>query len=574
MRYGIGMRYWLAIAFGAITAVTAVGVAQILSGRTEQAFREHAEEIALGNAFFAARRLPPLDGDRQGLRRAVNRIATERRLALFVFDSGGNLLTPERSAQVELASIPEEGQARYQALIGQGPVVKSYGEGGATLVAMQLGPPTYPSGALVAYARRPEFAAGLGIAREKTTQAAILAAILGGVAGLLVAALITARLRGIASAAAAIESGDFERALRPRFGDELGALAEIIDRMRVRLRDSFSVLESERDRLHRLLERLHEGVLTVDASLRVEYANTSARQLLELEGDELPDPWAALSLRALAAKLFEPDATAVHARVAPDAEHAYSVVGIPAGAEGSAAVLVLTDISERERRERVQREFVANAAHELRTPLSVISGAVEVLQSGAKEIPDERDRFLEHIERESARLGRLARALLVLARAQTRAETLRLEPVELRPLLEQAAEEARPRVDVPVRVSCPPHLAVAAQPQLTEQIVSNLVDNAAKHTRRGEIALRARPLNGGVAIEVADTGEGIPAEEREAIFERFYRAGGRDRDGFGLGLAIVREAVRALGGTVDLESTPGRGTTVRVLLPAAEQRAA
>jgi two-component system phosphate regulon sensor histidine kinase PhoR len=571
VRYGIGMRYWLAIAFGAIAAVTAVAVGQLLSGRTESAFRRQAQELALGHALFAADKLKDATSDRE-LNRLTQEFAESRRIALFVV--GIDLerpITSRRSLNVDFRDVPE----RRSALVGAAAVeryTKTYGDGRSTVVALDLR--TLAPRYLLAYARSPELAAGLGIAREKTTQAAIAAAIVGGLAGLLVAAIITARLRRIAAAAAAIESGDFERALEPRFRDELGALAATIDRMRLHLRDSFALVEAERDRLHLLLERLHEGVLTVDADFRVEYANAAARRLLELEGDALSEPWAGFSLRGLVARLFEPDARPVHARVTPDPERAYSVVGVPAGAEGAAAVLVLTDVSERERRERAQREFVANAAHELRNPLSVISGAVEVLQAGAKDVPEERDRFLGHIEREAGRLGRLARALLVLARAQTRAETLRLEPIELRPLLEQVVEEARSRVDVPIHVSCPPGLAVAAQPQLAEQIVSNLVDNAAKHTERGDISVKARRAGAGVTIEVSDTGSGISPEEREAVFERFYRAGSRDRDGFGLGLAIVREAVRALSGSVDLESTPGSGTTVRVRLPAAERRAA
>jgi signal transduction histidine kinase len=231
-------------------------------------------------------------------------------------------------------------------------------------------------------------------------------------------------------------------------------------------------------------------------------------------------------------------------------------------------------VSERERRERAQREFVANAAHELRTPLSVIGGAVEMLQAGAKEEPRQRDRFLDHIANESARLGRLARALLLLARAETRAESLLVEPLPVLPLLEQAAAGAGARPGVAVEVDCPPELAVQAQAELAEQIVSSLVDNASKLTEQGRILLRARPALGGrVAIEVCDTGPGIDPADQEAVFERFSRGSDRrDGEGFGLGLAIVRQAVRALGGRVELESEPGAGTTVRVVLPAAEAR--
>ena len=430
-------------------------------------------------------------------------------------------------------------------------------------------------GVLLAYAPRPDLAAGLGIAQEKIAQTALWAAVIGALAGLSVAALITARLRRITAAATEIEEGNFDAVIRPGFNDELGALGDSVDRMRLRLKESFSLLASERDRLHLLLERLREGVLTVNPGLEIEFANASARQMLGLEegatGVPLPDPWPGVKLRALAAALFDPQAHVVEARATPDVDHIYSVAGIPA-LEADVAVIVITDVSERERRERAQREFVANAAHELRTPLSVISGAVEMLQAGAKEEPQQRDRFLAHIASESSRLGRLARALLLLARAETRAEALLVESLPVQPLLEHAAVEAQLRPGVVIDVDCPPDLAVQAQAELAAQIIANLVDNAAKLTERGRIVLRGRPAPGGrVAIEVSDTGPGIDPADQEGVFERFSRGSDRrDGEGFGLGLAIVRQAVRVLGGRVELESEPGVGTTVRVVLPAAE----
>jgi len=555
-RFGIGMRWWLALVFGVIAAVTAVAVWQVLSSRAERAFRAYAEEIAVVNARGAEGAVARAVG-RGDLEDAVPVIATRREIALFVFDRDGNLVSPARTRRTDLGAVPQREEAVRTARAGQTFVAASE-DGESTVVAIPLRAPE--SGALLAYAPRPELAAGLGIAREKIAQTALWAAISGAVAGLLVAALITARLRRINAAAAAIEQGDFDVRIQPGFGDELGELADSVDRMRVRLKESFAALAGERDRLHVLLERLREGILTIDSGLRVEYANAAARRMLPVEvGRELPD-----ELRRLALGLFAPGAEIVEMRLLPDEEHVLSVVGIP----GVEPLFVLTDVSERERRERAQREFVANAAHELRTPLSVISGAVEMLDAGAKDVPEERDRFLGHIAEESARLGRLARALLLLARAETRAETLRVEPIALRPLLEQVAAGLRTRPGVAVEVHCPEELDVTAQAELAQQIVFNLADNAARHTERGRIVLAARPAGRTeAAIEVSDTGPGIPQAEQEAVFERFHRGDDRNGEGFGLGLAIVRQAVRVLGGRVELESAVGDGTTVRVVLP-------
>ena len=569
-RFGIGMRWWLALVFGAIVALTALAVWTVLSSRAEQAFREHAEEIALGNATAASAAIGRAV-ERGDLAEAVPVIATRRELALFVFDRDGRLITPERTRRTDVDAVPDREEAVREALAGRTYVVVAE-DGRSAVVGLPLNSPE--GGALLALAPRPELAAGLGIAREKIAETALWAAVSGALAGLAVAALITARLRRINAAAAAIEEGDFDVRIRPGFQDELGTLAESVDRMRLRLKESFSLLASERDRLHLLLEQLREGVLTVDSALRIDYANTAARRMLGLpDGDavSLPDPWPGVKLRALAGSLFEPGADVVEARATPDVDHIYSVAGIPAALGADVAVIVVTDVSERERRERVQREFVANAAHELRTPLAVISGAVEMLETGAKDEPEERDRFLAHIAHESQRLGRLARALLLLARAETRAETLRMERLPLRQLLEDVAGGLRTKPGVTVEVQCPPDLAVSAQAELAEQIVSNLADNAAKVTESGRILFAARPAGRGrVAIEVSDTGPGIEPEDQEAVFERFYRGSERrDGEGFGLGLAIVRQAVRVLGGRVELESAPGAGTTVRVFLPQA-----
>jgi signal transduction histidine kinase len=565
------MRWWLALAFGAIAAVTAVAVWQIVSSRAQHAFHAHAQEIAVGNATSASAAITRELMRGEKLDDAVPLIATRRDLALFVVNRFRVLLTPQRTVRTDFNAVPLRQQALETAFGGESYVAVTPDEG-STIVALPLDVPE--GGVLLAYAPRPDLAAGLGIAQEKIAQTALWAAVIGAFAGLSVAALLTARLRRINAAAAEIEQGNFDVVIRPGFRDELGELADSVDRMRLRLKETFSLLASERDRLHLMVERLREGVLTVGPDLRIEYANAAARQMLGLEEDAagvpLPDRWPGVKLRALAAALFEPDARVVEARATPDADHIYSVAGIPA-LEATVAVVVVTDISERERRERAQREFVANAAHELRTPLSVIAGAIEMLQSGAKDEPEQRDRFLDHIAQESSRLGRLARALLLLARAETRAETLRVEPLPVRPLLEHAAAGLTVRPGVTVEVDCPPDLAVQAQVELAEQIVVNLVDNAAKLTEEGRIVLRARPATGDrVAIEVSDTGPGIDPADQEAVFERFHRSfERRDREGFGLGLAIVRQAVRALGGRVELESELGVGTTVRVVLPGA-----
>jgi two-component system phosphate regulon sensor histidine kinase PhoR len=574
VRYGIGIRWWLGAAFALIAAVTAVAVALVFSQRSAAEFRHRAEDVAAGRAVSAAIDLATAD-DARSLGPRVTRIAGRRSLALFVFDDRGRPLTPDHSRGVAFDRIPDGERALREAL-RERRFVSTNEEVEATVIGI----PVYGGNrrALVAYASHPDLAAGLGIVRRNVVEAMLWAILLGGVTGLVVATLISLRLRRIAATAAAIEAGEFEQALDVRFPDEVGALGATMERMRKRLRASFARLEAERDRLEQLLERLHEGVLLLDPELRVVVANAEAARILGIElaeGDELPDPWPDPSLRTLAAGLFDDGREPTELRVAADEETVYLIVGIPPAAAGEDALLVITDVSERERRERAEREFVTNAAHELRTPLTTITGAVELLQSGAKEIPEERDRFLAHIERDSKRLVRLARALLVLARAQTTEEAPRLETVELRPLLEEIAASVVPAAGVEVEVSCPSALAVVTQPDLAEQALANAAANAAKHTVEGRIELAAwEAEKGTVVVEVRDTGPGMSTSAKRRIFDRFYRGDARDGEGFGLGMAIVNESVRALGGAVRVDSAPGVGTTVRITLPSAGARAA
>ncbi|HEV3478361.1 MAG TPA: ATP-binding protein [Gaiellaceae bacterium] len=573
MRWRLGIRWWLGAAFALIAAVTAAAVALVFSQQSAAEFRDRAEDVAAGRAVSAAIDVAGSEASRP-LGPQVAAIADRHRVALFVFDDRGRLLTPGRSRGVVFTRIDKGAQALREAL-GERRFVETNEEVEATV----LGLPVYGGNrrALVAYASHPDLAAGLGIVRNNVVGAMLWAILLGGVTGFVVATLISLRLRRIAATAGAIEAGQFDQPLNVRFPDEVGALGATIERMRKRLRASFAQLEAERDRLEQLLERLHEGVLLLDPELRIVVANPQAARIMEVEfseGDALPDPWPTVSLRRLAASLFEDGAEPTEVRFGADEETVYLVVGLPP-ADHDNALLVITDVSERERRERAEREFVTNAAHELRTPLTTITGAVELLQSGAKEIPEERDRFLEHIERDSKRLVRLARALLILARAQTTEEAPRLQGVELRPLLEEIAASLVPAAGVEVEVDCPSGLTVLTEPALAEQALANAAANAVKHTAQGTVRLRAwEAQEGEVVVEIRDTGSGMSGAVKRRIFDRFYRGDSRDGEGFGLGMAIVNESVRAVGGSIRVDSVPGVGTTVRISLPASSVRAA
>jgi signal transduction histidine kinase len=215
---------------------------------------------------------------------------------------------------------------------------------------------------------------------------------------------------------------------------------------------------------------------------------------------------------------------------------------------------------------------VSNAAHELRNPIAGITGAIEVLRSGAKDDPEARDHFLERLAEDTERMSRLTQSLLALARAET-IESPEAEVVDV-PL---AAEEAVKALEVPegleLTLDVQPDLGAKGDPVLLRQVLIGLLSNAFKNTPApGAVTLSARGLGDGqVMIEVTDTGKGIAPDEIGRVFERFYRGSGAlEQDGFGLGLSIAKRMVSVMGGEIGARSRPGFGSTFWVRLPVAE----
>jgi two-component system phosphate regulon sensor histidine kinase PhoR len=240
------------------------------------------------------------------------------------------------------------------------------------------------------------------------------------------------------------------------------------------------------------------------------------------------------------------------------------------------ALALLRDVTEARMADATRRDFVSNASHELRTPVSAIAGAAETLLSGAMDDPGQARTFVEMISRNAERLARLTNDLLDLSRIESRQWPVNLEPVAVgvvaRRAVEVCSEHAR-RKRIDLRVEVPEGTFVRADARALEQVIVNLLDNAVKYTPEGGRAtVRTGPADGGrVAVEVADTGPGIERHHIPRLFERFYRVDpGRARDsgGTGLGLAIVKHLVQMQEGDIGVETGSG-GTIFRVRLPGA-----
>ena len=364
---------------------------------------------------------------------------------------------------------------------------------------------------------------------------------------------------------------------------EVHALGQALQAMADRLRAGMDVLATERNQATAILDRLAEGVIAMDREGRILLLNEAARRLLGLAPQTAAGAnfFEVVRQHELTAFVSEGLKAPAHAsrpvRLLHPEERLLLVHLVPAPAEsaGPHLVLVLQDITESERYERLRKEFVANVSHELKSPLTSIRSLTETLLDGALQDAEHNRRFVELIDQDAARLTRLIDDLLALSEIESQAMPLRLAEVPLRALAESvvgavhAAAEAR-RLSVSVEI--PAELTVEADPDRLRQVLSNLVENAIKYNRDGgRIRLTARRQPAAVELEVEDTGIGIPPEDQDRVFERFYRvdkARSRELGGTGLGLAIVKHIVDAHGGQVSVRSRPEHGTTFTVRLPA------
>ena len=371
----------------------------------------------------------------------------------------------------------------------------------------------------------------------------------------------------------ALAAGDLQRRPSLAAPGEVGDLASAVHRLAEQLSSRLEALEAEEVRLATLAESLNEGVIAIDARQQVTQVNQRARHLLGLK-DTVPFPASNLprerGLREAILSALAGQAIDAHEVRMGGRELALTARPLPAGG----VVVALFDLTPVRRLETVRRDFVANASHELRTPLTVISGFAETLLDDS--LPNEQRRqFVQTMLANTHRMQRIVDDLLDLSRIESGGWKPNPVPVDVRALAEEAlaaAHDQRPEKALSLNIEIAPDAThVWADPTALRQVLTNLVDNAVRHTNVGAVTVFARRLpSGGVAVGVSDTGIGIPAEHLPRIFERFYRVdAGRSRSegGTGLGLAIVKHLVEGHGGRVRAESTVGRGTTMWAELP-------
>ena len=361
---------------------------------------------------------------------------------------------------------------------------------------------------------------------------------------------------------------------------EVPALGAALNTMAASIHQLLMQTNKDREELLAILSSMSEGVIATDAQQNIVVVNQAAGRIFGFE------PAAAMGkplwqivridsiIKAAGEVLGSRQQQMIEAGLVGGRHLEVCLCAFPPRGAMQGLVVVTHDTTQSVRYQELRKEFVANVSHELRTPLTVIKGFVETLRDGALEDPKKAREYLTTVERHTNQLTNLVNDLLELSRLESQPDLPRAVSVDIAGIVRKAVDMLAPAAQkkkqtltadigrVPV---------IAGNPDYLERAVANLIDNAIKYTPdSGQIRVTARADNGGVVVEVADDGIGIPDADLPRIFERFYRVDrsrSRDMGGTGLGLSIVKHIVQAHGGTMEVNSIVGKGSTFRFSLP-------
>lgn len=358
------------------------------------------------------------------------------------------------------------------------------------------------------------------------------------------------------------------------------SISELSERISLQMQST----EREGNQLKSIIESMREGVIVISREEELILVNDAAKEMLGIDDAAIGRPYMEtvrnLDLQRLISRMQQKKKSAIQEiSVLYPSERSY-LVSIRVSPRYREIVVVIFDITEFKKLERMKADFVANVSHELRTPLTSIKGYIETLLDRSYDTDEEKKRFLEIIEENTDRLIAIASDLLVLSELESGGtdpldsgkgyEEIDIGETIIRSVgsLDSLFSRKGVNLSLEIEESLP---LFRANRFLMERMLINLVENSAKYTpENGSVAVRASALNGIFRIEVEDNGIGIPPEHQERIFERFYRVDknrSREIGGTGLGLSIVKHIVIQHGGTIGVSSVEGEGSTFTIELP-------
>lgn len=418
--------------------------------------------------------------------------------------------------------------------------------------------------------------------RRRLWLSSLVMLVVTGMASLLISRSFSQRVERLQSFSRRVAEGDFRPIDADRSGDALEALAASLNDTAGHLDRAIRTLTEERNLSSAILGSMVEGVAVVNSSERLVFANEGFAEILELGAPAQSGSSLVETVRQT--ELIEAVRSVLNGAPRVEAEimtgtlrqhfFAATVASVKA-AENSGAVIVLHDITDLRKLERVRRDFVANVSHEFKTPLTAIQGFAETLLAGAMDDPQNRIRFLQIILDHSRRLARLTDDLLELSKMDAERLDLEVDRLSVSQFVQsciettqRSAADKNLRVSVNLKTSLPD---IAADRRRLAEVLQNLLDNAVQYTPSGgRITVSATSNGDEVEFVVSDTGIGIPKADQPRIFERFYRvdvARSREVGGTGLGLSIAKHLVEAHGGRLWVESEVGQGSQFHFTVP-------
>jgi two-component system, OmpR family, phosphate regulon sensor histidine kinase PhoR len=592
----LGLTY-LVLLIGVLFAV------DLYSARVVHRDDVRAADDKLSSLLSVAVATPPPIGDRTALQSWTQALAKSGARVTVIAADGAPLAdsaltmrsSPAESANPEIQQALASGSGssiRYSSAVGRDLIFHAvrYDRPSGPPIVIRMALPLVQADFPLAQLRR---------SLVVTSMAILLA---GVVASLVFSRMFASRVDQLKDFSRRVARGDF----RPlRFAgphDELAELADALNETAQRLEGTIRSLSGERNRSSAILRSMVEGVAVIDAQERLVFVNRAFAEILNLDAERSEgrpiieilrnSELVSLIRRALRGE----EGLQTNIAMGFVQQRSFSVTAAPVKAlafdaagkiappqrnsepkQPSGAVIVLHDVTDLRRLERVRQDFVANVSHEFRTPLTAIQGFAETLLGGALEDPRNNRRFLEIIREHAARLARLTDDLLKLARIEAGKLEVQFSPVTLADLVDGCAETAMLKAErkqiamsVDIPATFPPVRGDAA---LLREVLQNLLDNAIQYTPSGgkvhvDVARSGREA----VVTVEDTGIGIPLADQERIFERFYRvdaARSREAGGTGLGLSIARHIVEAHGGRISVESEVGSGSKFSFSIPLA-----
>ena len=392
-------------------------------------------------------------------------------------------------------------------------------------------------------------------------------------AAALILALVLAK-RISARIVAPLNRLDLEKPLENDTYEELSPLLTRINQQRRQIDAQLRTLQQKKDEFAQITASMNESLVLMNEKGTVLSINPAARELFHAEPDCVGQDFLTVERSHEISCAIRRALEEGHAELRVErGGHEYQLDISRIESEGTVigAVLLAFDVTEQAFAERNRREFTANVSHELKTPLQSIMGSAELIENGLVKQED-MPRFVGHIRKEAARLVTLIEDIIRLSQLDEGGE-LPFEPVDLKKLAEEASASlasAAAEKQVTIRVHGDDRQITTVR-RLASEIIYNICDNAVKYNREGgSVDVTIDGTAHGAVVTVQDTGIGIPPEHQSRVFERFYRVDkshSRQSGGTGLGLSIVKHAVQYLGGRIELESQPGKGTTMRVHFP-------